>query len=343
MKKLVSSALMLLLAACGTLLDPAAAVVYDTKITFADVEDALDSFVKTPEFERLAQQGDSEALKRQFEQGYLSQLIRRAVLTPKAEEFGVAVTQEDVEERLEEIKADFPSEQAFEEALAEQGLTLDQLRVLVRDREIESELRAEVTSGVDPTEEELLAYYEGHLNTYGRTRAQHILVQEESLASDISDRLQAAPNGEVDDLFAELAAEHSEDESNADKAGDLGFFTAGQFVQEFEDAVAELDVGDISDPVETEFGFHVIRVTARRVETFEEARAEIEELVDDSLEEEVWSEWLAAVYEEADVKVNPRYGVFDLESQQVVEPGASDIPGAYETATPTPTAPAPTP
>lgn len=337
MRKLIAAlAAVIVSSACGSLLDPAAAVVYGEKITFEEVEKALDDFARTPEFGRLAQQGDADALKRQFEQGYLSQLIRRAVLTPPAETFDITVSDADVEEQLTIIKEDFPSEQAFDEALAEQGLTLAQLKVLIRDREIESRLRTAVTEDVDPAEEQLRTYYENHLNTYSRTRAQHILVDDASLAADIADQLHAAPRNEVDDLFAELAEKHSKDESNAGKAGDLGFFSAGQFVQEFEEAVAELAVGEISDPVETEFGFHVIRVNTRKVETFDEARAEIEQLVDDSLEEAAWSEWLAGVYEDADVKVNPRYGVFDAESQQVVDAGASDIPGGYETTRPDP-------
>lgn len=322
---------LLLATACGNLLDPAAAVVYGNKITTAEVEDALKDFARTPEFQRLAQQGDEDALKRQFEQGYVSQLIRRAVLAPKAEELGIEVTPEEIDEELDEIKADFPSQEAFDEALAEQGLTPDQLRVLIRDRQIENELRAEVVEEVEPDEDRLRVYYENHLADYSKTRAQHILVRDRALAEEIAAELRAAPPADVDELFAKLAREHSEDQSNAEDAGDLGFFSAGQFVPEFEDAVAELDEGEISDPVETEFGWHVIRVNERRTETFEEVREEIADIVVESLQEEEWSEWLARVYEEAGVKVNPRYGVFDPESQQVVDPGAEDIPGGYET------------
>lgn len=333
MKKLIVpfAALALLLTGCGELLDPAAAVVNGQKITVDEITADLERFETSPEFERLAQQGDAQALKRQVEQQILSQEIRRAVLQPKAEEFGIEVTEEDVQERMDEIKQDFPTEDAFEEALKEQGLTLDQLTELVEDNILEERLREEVTKETRPTDEELTAYYEENVTDFTETAAQHILVDDKALAARIADQLQAAKDeSALGRLFDQLAKKHSTDQSNAAQGGDLGYFKPGDFVPEFEKAADTLEIGEVSDPVKTEFGFHVIWVTDRRVAPFEDVQEEIEQELGQGAADEAWNEYVREAYEEADVKVNPKYGEFDEEALVVVDPTAEDIPGAEE-------------
>jgi parvulin-like peptidyl-prolyl isomerase len=322
--------LALLGAACAELFAPAAAVVRGEKITIAEVKAALADFEETDQFRELAAQGRPQAIRRQFEQSHLSTLVRRKVLAPEAERLGVAVADADVAGRMEEIRADFESEEQFREALAGQGLTLEHLEELVRDRVLEEQLREAATGDVGPTEDEVRAYYEENEDEFRQTRAQHILVDDEELAEDLADRLQTAPAGRLDELFERLAARHSEDPGTADEGGDLGYFSPDQFVEEFEQAVAELDAGEVSDVVETEFGFHVIRVLDRRVQPFEEARDEIAQRLAGEARDEAWQQWLQETYEEADVRINPRFGEFDVAAQQIVDPGPEHVPGAEE-------------
>jgi foldase protein PrsA len=317
----------LLAVGCGDLLDPAAAVVGGKKITVEMIESELERFERSPEFERLAEQGDAQEIKRQVEQQLLTQQIRRAVLEPKAEEFGVEVTAEEIGDRLDQVKADFDSEGAFQETLKEQGLTLQQLEQLITDQLLEEQLRAEVTEDVAPSEEELRAYYEENLAQFEQTEASHILVPEKAEAQDLARRLQAAPGDEVQSLFEELARRFSTDPS-ADQGGELGTFAPGEFVPPFERAAADLDLGEVSDAVRTEFGWHVILVTDRTVATFEEVQAQIEAELSQGTAEAEWNDFVSRAYEEADVKVNPRYGEFDEEAFQVVDPTAEDVPGA---------------
>lgn len=326
---LFCTALVLAGSACGELLDPAAAVVNDQKITVDEIAESLERFEASPEFERLAQQGDAQELKRQVEQQLLSQEIRRAVLQPKAESFGIEVTDEDVDARLEQIKQDFPSEGAFEETLKEQGLTLDQLRELVRDNLLEEQLRAKVTEDVGPTPEELEAHFEENRESYVEVETQHILVDQKAVAQRIARQLQRAPEDEVDELFADLAREFSTDPSG-ESGGDLGTGNPGQFVPPFRDAVNEMEVGEISDPVKTRFGFHVIRLNDRTEPTFEDVADQIQQELGAGAADRAWEGYVAEAYEEADVKVNPRYGEFDEDSLQVVDPTAEDVPGAEE-------------
>ncbi len=338
MRQAVLVVLTVMLAGCGNLFEPAAAVVNGEKITVAQVGAALDRLERTPEFKNIADPEEADTLRRQFEQGYLAALVRRAVLRPEANRIGISVTDEQVQERIDEFKAQYPSDEEFQKALEEQGLTEALLREFVRDREIEEQLRAHVATQALPTDEEIAAYYREHRRDFQATEAQHILVKTKDLARRIAIKLRSAPRGEVGRLFARLARRFSTDEPTANKAGRIG--TEGQFGPRFDRAVGELAVGEVSNPVKTDFGFHVIRVTDRRIKSLPEARDEISQELSGTVQDDAWREWVIDTYRSADVEVNPRYGVLDLETQQIRDPSAQDLPGA-EASTPTRAIPSP--
>lgn len=99
-----------------------------------------------------------------------------------------------------------------------------------------------------------------------QVKASHILVKEEDLANDI---LQKIKNGED---FAKLAKEYSTDPGSKDKGGDLGYFPRGVMVPEFEKAAFDLKVGEISEPVKSKFGYHIIKV--EDIKTIQKLEAE---------------------------------------------------------------------
>ena len=316
------------LAGCGNLLEPAAAVVNDRKIPLERIEESLQTFRDMEKYDQLVGQGDVDAVERQYEQGQLATLVRREVLEPKVEELGVEVTEDEVQEQIDAIRADFPTQGAFEEALAEQAIAVSQLPDLVRDRLIEEALREEVTEDAGATEEELRAEYEARVDEFVETHTAHILVDSRAVAQEISDQLNATRAGRVEDLFAELAEERSTDTQSAEQGGDLGYTRPGQFVPEFEEAVAELEEGEISAPVGSEFGFHVIRLIDRRTVPFEEVRDELDQEVSGAAEDEAWQAWIEDAYRDADVRVNPRFGELDISSGQITDASADDVPGA---------------
>jgi foldase protein PrsA len=322
-------ALALLMAGCGNLLEPAAAVVNGNKITVDEVSEEIERFKTTNRYGQLASQGDEGALVRDIEQSHLSLLIRREVLLGEAEERGIEVTEKEVTDEIEKFKEqEFDSEGDFQEALKEEGLDLDLLKLRVETDLLGTELREQVTSDITPDEDELRAYYEDNIEDYQEVRAEHILVSSKGLAARLAKQLQKTSDKKVDPLFKDLAKQFSEDPSSATKGGDLGWSVPGDYVAPLADAITTLDVSEISDPVRTEFGYHVVRVVGRRVESFERARAAIEEQVGGEESEAVWQKWLTDAYEEADVRVNSRYGNIDFETQVVSDPGAEDVPAA---------------
>jgi len=121
---------------------------------------------------------------------------------------------------------------------------------------------------VKVTEKELKQYYDEYKP---KIRASHILVKDEKTAQDIKAKLDKGED------FAKLAKEYSQDVGSAQNGGDLGWFGPGKMVKEFEDAAYALNVGQVSQPVKTEYGYHIIKVTDKKKKpSYEQMKEEIE-------------------------------------------------------------------
>lgn len=112
---------------------------------------------------------------------------------------------------------------------------------------------------VDVTEEQAKEHYEANAEKYDkppRAKAYHILVDEEDKAEEIAEEIK-------DGLDFEEAAKQYSSCPSKEKGGDLGFFEKGKMVPEFEEVAFDIDLNELSDPVKTQFGYHLIKVTDR--------------------------------------------------------------------------------
>ncbi len=248
------------------------ATVNDSVLTRQD----LDREMKLISF-KLARQGrpmDDAQLKR-YESNIRETLINRTLLLQQSKSMGIEVKDSLVTKALEEFKAAFKDEKAYQQELGEMGFTEASLTTQIQDGlTIKSLIDKEVVQKLSLSDQQVRAYYDDNPNLFRKpeqVKASHILVQvpqnaDEAKRAEALSTIQALKtridNGEN---FATLAMEHSDCPSKA-KGGDLGFFGREQMVKPFSDAAFALQPGQISDVVQTRFGYHLIRVTERQAE-----------------------------------------------------------------------------
>lgn len=214
----------------------------------------------------------NSALKKQSGSQMLAGLLREELIKQGAKQYGVEVTDEDVESETQGLATQFGSLAGLEQALSQYGMTLDDFKGQIKTTLL---LEAIAAKDVKIEEEDLTTYYEENKERYKeeeQVKARHILVEDEKTAKDILKRLDAGED------FAELAKEKSTDPGSKDKGGDLGFFGKGVMDPSFEDAAFSLGIGETSPPVKSMFGYHIIRVEdkkAERIPPFEEVREDV--------------------------------------------------------------------
>ncbi|SDG57065.1 peptidylprolyl isomerase [Desulfosporosinus hippei] len=230
--------------------------------------------------EFLLQQGGSDAL---------NTLIQQSIIEQEAEKQKIQVTEADIDKELATVKASFASEEDFSQALATNGITLDTLRTnILTNLQMTRLLEAQ-----NPiTEDEIKAYFDTNkdsLDVAEEVNASHILVTTAELANEIKAKIAAG------EAFADLAKQYSTDESTKELGGNLGFFAKGEMVQEFEEVAFSLEVGQISDPVKTDYGYHIIKIEARteaKAATLEESSDKIKEILLDQKLTTEFDPWL---------------------------------------------------
>jgi peptidyl-prolyl cis-trans isomerase C len=229
----------------------------------------------------------------QVVRGVLDQLIGYKVLVQETRARNVTVPDADVDARIGQIRGQFPSEAEFTQMLAQRNLTLEQVKSDARqDMAIAKLIEDEIASKVAVKPEQVTDFYAKNPDQFKQgesVRASHILISVPK-GADAATKAQARTKAEqvlkevkAGGDFAALAKQHSGDPGSAANGGDLGFFQQGQMVGPFNDAAFSLAPGAISEVVETDFGFHIIKVAEKkegRTIPLEEVRPQVEQYLE---------------------------------------------------------------
>ncbi len=248
----------------------------------------------------------------QLKEQVIEQFIDVTLLLDEAERRELSISDEQVDEILNAILADMPPEMDFDEMLAAQGVSRQEIREDIRKSEKIKTLVEAHAGGLEPaTEAQIAAFYaenSTHFETAAQVSASHILVMVDADAPDadkataratIEEIQQKLATGEAE--FEALAREHSECPSSA-QGGSLGTFGRGQMVGPFEEAAFSQPIGEVGPVVETRFGYHLIKVTDRTdagVTPLEDARADIIEHLEGDQKGQKIQELLGSLREDA--------------------------------------------
>jgi len=250
-----------------------AAVVNGSVITQAELDSQINMII-----DRLHNSGRFPNVSElsQIKMQVLENLIARELLYQESQKKGFKADQEAVNAQLGTLKAQFPNEAEFQNALSRMDLTESSLRLKIkRDLAIRKLVDDEIAGKVTVSDKEIKDYYDSNPETFQtpeRVRASHILIKvdpnsDESQKTEARDKIsQIQKKLQKGQDFSALATEYSEGPSGP-KGGDLGYFTRGQMVKPFEDAAFTMKPGEVSGMVETRFGYHLIKVTDKTPES----------------------------------------------------------------------------
>ncbi len=292
------------------ILDRIVAVVNDDVITQREVDEmAVPLFAGAAQGELLSEKEAGQA-----REAALRQLIDERLVVQTARKAKMQVSDQEVQERLNEVRGRFASAEEFERALAEQGLTKTQLLQRFRDqlmarKLINEQVRAKIRVGPADVEQ----YFAAHAQEFAmpaEVHARHILIrvndertdaQASALAHELYEKLRAANGAD----FAELAKQHSQ-APEADQGGDLGWVKRGQLMPELETPLFALSVHEISPPVQTKLGYHIFLVEDRHTggqKSLEEVRVQVEDRLYAERFKDAIDAWMEKLRKQAYIQV----------------------------------------
>jgi peptidyl-prolyl cis-trans isomerase C len=221
----------------------------------------------------------------------LDSLITKELLYEASQKAQIKVDDSEVEENLQQAISRFPNKEAFESVLKRENITEDELKSEIRyGLAIQTYVEDRYVSKTSVSDDELKTYYDANPALFKHpemVKASHILIRNNDQA-DEAKKIEARKK--IDDIaqkitaggdFAELAKTYSECPSSSN-GGDLGLFRRGQMVQAFEDVAFSMNPGEISPVVETQFGFHIIKVTEKQPEgtyPFDQVKPQIQDVL----------------------------------------------------------------
>jgi len=193
----------------------------------------------------------------------LNNLIQEKIILQDAEKQKITVSDKEVNEAIDQFVVSVGGQEKLKEFLKQNNMTEDYMENRMKVEMIIDNYRNHFFESVI-SEEDIKKQYEENKDAYVSIRASHILVKTEEEAKDILKQINEGKN--FDDLTS-LSIEPGA----AERKGDLGYFTRGRMVPEFEEAAFELKPGEISDVVKTDFGYHIIKLTDRK-EAYEDVK-----------------------------------------------------------------------
>lgn len=253
------------------------ATVGNEKITKGDLDKQIDAQLKQQYGNDYATNDKVKDQVKQAKQQGLDGLVSQKVLLQEADKLGLKPSDDDlnkqVDDQINQYKAQYPGEGQFEGVLQQNGLTEDQLRELIKDSFITQAVQTSIVKDVTVTDDDVQTYYNENKDSKYSVGAgatvSHILIAEKASDGSVdfdasltkANALKAKLDAGAD--FATLAKENSADPGSKDQGGNLGFqaYNTTQLVPEFVNGFKNLKEGEISAPVKSQYGYHIIKAT----------------------------------------------------------------------------------
>lgn len=254
--------------------------------------------------------------ERLFFRNGLERATNFALLTSVARLEGITVDTDELDQSILNLRKRVQTEEQFNQALASQGLNENQLRRILKENLLPQKvLETKVKKRDAPTDEAIQTFYTQNPKFFvepEQVKAGHILLRVQPASSDedketIKNKILSIradiENNKIS--FEEAAKQHSEDPGSAVRGGDLDYFARGRMVKPFEDVAFSTPVGEIGDLVESQFGFHLIRVADHKKERqvpLEDVKEKIQSFLAQRDQQEATKQYLSTLREAAKIE-----------------------------------------
>lgn len=243
------------------------------------------------------------------------------LLSKAVEEYGITVSDEDVNKSFENAAKSYGGTEAMMNLLSQLGYTEASYKATIKSSLEQQKLKEKVAPEKEPTDDEILTYFNDNVSTYNDARrSSNLLVKVDSDASDedkekaratAQEALDKINSGELS--FEDAVEKYSEDTGSKDDGGDVGWDKLTTFVTEYQDALTALSKDQTSGIVETTYGYHIIKCTDyfhvdEKADSIDQIPSEIKDAIASSLKssqvEKDYNAWLESYIDKSDFKIN---------------------------------------
>ena len=243
--------------------DNVKATVNGKAISLEEYDDAMAYYKDYVEYQFGEGMWETEAskgltYKELYEEYVMDEMTKSLLLVDAAEKEGITVTEEEKQNALENFKINFQNDEEYKSFLEQRGMTEEFIiQELAKETLINNYILSKIDS-LKPNDDELKDIFDD-MKMNMQVKASHILVDTEEEALKVIERINKGED------FAELAKELSTDTGSGANGGDLDYFNYAQMVKPFSEAAFALETGEVSQPVKSDFGYHIIKLTDKIV------------------------------------------------------------------------------
>lgn len=258
--------------------DDAVAIVGGDKITKDSYKDEI-SFYSA----MLASQ-------QQLKPSIVQMLVQDKLIADDMKKNNVKVDDKELDDKFLQYIQQFGGQEKFDKMLEDYNMSSDKFKETIKKDQIYQKHRDWFEKKHPVSDKDAKKYFDEHKETLAQVKASHILVADENTANEVKKKIDDGAD------FAELAKEYSKDTANSNKGGDLGYFTKDKMVKEFADKAFSMKKGEVSEPVKTSYGYHIIKVDDKK-DTADSLKDDISKALNDKK----YSDYLTKLFNKANV------------------------------------------
>ena len=291
------------------------AKVDNLKVTEKELSTYLD-FLKNQNSSSVPEKSDPQY--NVLRQNLLDSIIVLKLIQKYGKNNGFVITDKDVDDELAKLKSNYKSEDEFIKELKTNKITINFLKGQIKNQLLRDKIFAKVTENITVSDEEIKKYYDDNKETLftvpEQIKVSHILIKfAVPEGQQLTDEIKNQARAKIEDIqnqlkngasFEELAKKYSEDTVSGPQGGDIGFISKGQTIPEFENAAFALQVGQVSNIVETSYGFHLIKVTDKKesyIKSFEEVKETIKSYLINTKQMKAWEDFVYKLVKQAKI------------------------------------------